>query len=131
MAAARATLVERNAGTDLDRSGVNVAPNRCVPAFLGDVWRSAASEGGHAPSKRAPIGQATSDQKWERKTNRRVAAVLRGLDEIKRESLIFKGFKEHRTQHEIFGKEQRRTARNPLFAGLSGGALGEHLTHQL
>src|SRR4030081_1261031 len=29
------------------------------------------------------------------------------------------------TQHGIFEKERRRTARSPLFSGLSGGALGE------
>jgi hypothetical protein len=81
--------------------------------------------GGHAPLKRAASGQATSEQNQERKTNRRVATVLQRLLGTKRESLIFKGFKKHRTQHEIFGKERRRTARNPLFAGLSVGALGE------
>jgi hypothetical protein len=31
-------------------------------------------------------------EKWERKTNRRVASVLRGLSGTKRESLISKGF---------------------------------------
>jgi hypothetical protein len=46
------------------------------------------------------------EQICERKTNRRVAPMLHGLLGTKRKSLIFKGFKGHRTQHEICGKNE-------------------------
>jgi hypothetical protein len=45
-----------------------------------------------APLERAASGQATSEQNQERKTNRRVASVLRGLSGIKRERADIKGF---------------------------------------
>jgi hypothetical protein len=41
-------LIVRNAGADLDRAGVNVAPID-VPAFLRGIVRSAAGEFWHAP----------------------------------------------------------------------------------
>src|ERR1700674_4088495 len=56
---------------------------------------------------------------------RRVASVLRGLLGTKPESPISKGFRKYRTQHGIFEKNEVETARNPLFSGLSAGALGE------
>jgi hypothetical protein len=89
------------------------------------VWRRLRTPRLKSNANRRTISEKLGEQIRERKTNRCVAPVLRGLLGIKRQSLIFKGLKEHRTQPEIFGKERRRTARNPLFAGLSGGSLGE------
>jgi hypothetical protein len=63
--------------------------------------------------------------KPEQTAKRGVASVLRGLLGTKRESLIFKGFRKYRTQHGIFEKNEVETAGNPLFSGLSAGALGE------
>jgi hypothetical protein len=50
-------FVERNAGADLDRSGVDIAPID-VPAFVGGVGRLAAGEFGHALLKRGRGRQA-------------------------------------------------------------------------
>ena len=83
------------------------------------------------PLKRDRSRQATSEQIRERKTNRRVASVLERLIGTDQERPIFKGFREYGTQRGISEKERRRTARNPLFTGLTIGALGEIRTSLL
>src|SRR6266851_1234375 len=52
-------LVVWAAAADRDRASLHI-PIVDVPAFLGGVSRSAASEFGHAPSKRGTIGRATA-----------------------------------------------------------------------
>jgi len=42
-------------GTDRDRADVHVT-GKDMPAFLSGFWRSAAGEGGHAPSSRDEVG---------------------------------------------------------------------------
>jgi hypothetical protein len=56
-------FIVRNAGADLDRAGVNVAPID-VPAFLRRIGITAAGEGGHAALKRSQRAAANRPTDW-------------------------------------------------------------------
>jgi hypothetical protein len=56
-------LMVRNAGADLDRAGVDVAPID-VPAFLRRIGIAAAGEGGHAALKRSQRVAANRPTDW-------------------------------------------------------------------
>jgi hypothetical protein len=56
-------FVEGNAGTDLDRAGVDIATIN-VPAFLRRIGTTAAGEGGHAALKRSQRAAANRPTDW-------------------------------------------------------------------